>query len=281
MKKSYIAALLVGLCVLVATTGCGRKSAVEAGPIVITDASTDMAMSDIVEPIAFIPLEVTDSCLLRQVSRVVQTDDSYYVADARMQQIVRFGKDGKFIAKIGRQGPGPDEFARMSDVDVSPDGDSVYVCSSPSEVMVYGKNGNFIRRVGLDVDVPLSKLCVLKEGFVMSADDVMPETDRFYIFDGNFNLISRSHPRQDGITSTICSQIAGGGPDGYFLDWYNNELYAGSPASGGAEKVAGCARRREKRADTRPYGTDDAPGRCRFYQPLGNIRLETDCIYHM
>lgn len=59
--------------------------------------------------IEFIPLETRKECLTKP-SHVILTKDDIFIFN-RSTGILRFGRDGKFKGKIGRQGKGPGEYS--------------------------------------------------------------------------------------------------------------------------------------------------------------------------
>ena len=75
-----------------------------------------MKLSEFVKDIKFIPLELTDECLLRGVERAEITDEYIYVVDKpdhRSPCVYQFDHKGNFIRRIGSQGQGPEEFIEM------------------------------------------------------------------------------------------------------------------------------------------------------------------------
>ncbi|MBP2681470.1 MAG: 6-bladed beta-propeller, partial [Candidatus Krumholzibacteriota bacterium] len=54
----------------------------------------------------------------------ITSDDSgnVYALDAQLNQVVIFSPEGKYLRSIGREGEGPGEFQRPSDLFLSPDG---------------------------------------------------------------------------------------------------------------------------------------------------------------
>ena len=72
-----------------------------------------MKLSDIVENIEFVPLELTDDCLLRGVDHAEVTDEYIYVVDKPdflSPCVYQFDRKGHFLHKIGTKGEGPEEF---------------------------------------------------------------------------------------------------------------------------------------------------------------------------
>jgi hypothetical protein len=74
-----------------------------------SDGAT-MLLSEIAEDITFIPLEVTDECLVRSDLIPLFHKDYIVVHDGYPNPIFLFDRTGKFIRKIGNRGQGPGEY---------------------------------------------------------------------------------------------------------------------------------------------------------------------------
>jgi hypothetical protein len=94
--------------------------------------------------IKYIPLETKEESLLQGVSNLKFCEENILVHF--FETILKFKPDGSFIAKIGNQGRGPDEFQTAQAVNLNPKTKSIYVLSRwENKFYVYSKNGEFIR----------------------------------------------------------------------------------------------------------------------------------------
>jgi hypothetical protein len=73
------------------------------------DKGTTMLLSEIVENITFIPLEITDKSFISNNCRFFFSD-KYIVTVDDYYQMLLFSLTGKFIRKIGNRGQGPGEY---------------------------------------------------------------------------------------------------------------------------------------------------------------------------
>lgn len=62
----------------------------------------------------YIALETTDESLIGSIGHLVVYREEFYLFDKNVKQILRFGKDGKFLCRYGQKGSGPGEYASIS-----------------------------------------------------------------------------------------------------------------------------------------------------------------------
>lgn len=75
--------------------------------------------------------EAEEPPVLGHLSAIAVADDDIYVADQQAGRVHRFTRDGRYVNALGRQGEGPGELQRPSEVEVGPDG-TVWVADPPS-----------------------------------------------------------------------------------------------------------------------------------------------------
>lgn len=214
---------------VVSLMGCSKNANnhTDITEINLCEGNSAIVMTDFVSPTSFVMLEGTDSCLLRTIDKVVESEDAIYVLDRTSQEISKFDHDGSFLFKIGRKGNGPDEYARVYDIDISDNQQIIYLCVSDSEVLAFDTaSGRFVKRHQIDTEIPFSSIQIMGDEFIMAADDVPQEFDRMYLLTSDFRLSDSFLSRGPGITSSLCPQIRKGSDRLYFLDWYNNILYS-------------------------------------------------------
>lgn len=177
-------------------------------------------------PVGFVALEETDSCILRSIDKIVETTDAYYVLDKPSQILAKFDKDGKYNCTIGRQGSGPGEYLRINDFDISEDSQTIYISSQNSEILTYSSiDGSLIDITKINTAIPLSEIAILRNGIFMTADDVPADIERLYSLDKHLDIVGAYQYRGDGLTSTLCRQLRRDNDSLYFMDWVNNTLF--------------------------------------------------------
>lgn len=73
--------------------------------------------SQFVEDIEFVPLEITDDCLLDEfLKKIVVTKEFIFVYDYNL--CYRFDRKGKFLNKIGARGNGPGEYVKAMSISI-------------------------------------------------------------------------------------------------------------------------------------------------------------------
>ena len=70
----------------------------------------NLMISEVIEDIEYIKLETTPNCLISKVSGVSISENHLAIFDYRSSSFLLFSRSGKFIRKIGSQGPGPEEY---------------------------------------------------------------------------------------------------------------------------------------------------------------------------
>ncbi len=122
---------LLIICSVVFITGCEKniKTQYDSTPIVIEwKNNQQILLSDIVDSIAYIPLETTDKSLIGRISKVVCTNEYIYILDSDISKSVFvFDHLGQFISVINNIGKGPGEFMNIDD----------FCCNTKGEVFIY------------------------------------------------------------------------------------------------------------------------------------------------
>lgn len=204
--------------------GCNHKMPM-TDTIDFSQSTEKISMADYIQPVAFIELEETDSCLLHESVKVQQTSDAIYIMDGGADKLYKFDTQGHFIRSISNKGQGPEEYLSLEDFTVSMNGDSIYICSAPSEIKAFDSNGHYCGGYAVDSEAPLTELDIIESGFVMAADNLIESADRFYCLDKDFKIVSSSCARNALPAATICRQSRSADGRGYFLNWVDNTLY--------------------------------------------------------
>jgi hypothetical protein len=145
-----------------------------------------------------------EGVLLGVVSQITSDDGgTLYVLDAQLNQVVVFSPEGKYIRSIGREGDGPGEFRRPTDLFLTSDGNVAVIQRMPGRIVLLTPEGE---PVG-DMRVP------------------RPENDGTLMFGGgrlaakNVVLNVNTFARRDAGFSTTTSLVAID-PDGNLVATY-------------------------------------------------------------
>lgn len=191
MKTIYCLAL--ALCCVACTTqnnGKGNLPEIELGEIKAHAVQEELAWEDMGARIQATCLETNDSCLLNNISQLVDVDYLWIVAD---RQIYQFGKDGTFIRRIGQKGQGPQEYIAPEHILVDGLQKKVYVLDYLGrKVMTFDYEGRFADSWALPEDYSLNRMA-LHEGklyYTAYANSVAPDLLAFDKETGGMDTLS-------------------------------------------------------------------------------------------
>lgn len=124
-----------------------------------------------------IPLETSDSCLLSKVEQLVDRDFLWIVSD---KQIYKFGKDGKFIGKIGKVGQGPEEYVAPQQILVDGKEKRLFVLDYfGRKTLVLDYEGNVLKSFGLPQDYSLNKIAFVDNELLYTSMNNSVKPDLF------------------------------------------------------------------------------------------------------
>lgn len=97
--------------------------------------------------IIYIPLKTTPQNVISEIDNIVFSDNYFLTRDNSSSKApYLFRYDGSFITEVGTFGRGPNEFTGISDIDINPINESIYIANGPQpKFLVYSKNGEFLR----------------------------------------------------------------------------------------------------------------------------------------
>lgn len=163
-----------------------------------------------------IPLETTDSCLIKEISCMEESRKFYWLGfDNR---IGKFDKTGHFLQYIGASGQGPEEYVSIKKIQPVEEEQRLYVMDYFGRKMnVYGFDGSFVCSFKLPEETWMDNFRY-KEGKVYyqtTGNSVMPD---IYCYDV-----------QAGRMDTICKREREMGTEGYagqsYIYTLNEDMY--------------------------------------------------------
>jgi hypothetical protein len=104
----------------------------------------DVGLSEIVENVKCIPLEINDSCIIDKIIKVKTMKSQIYIADN--SHVFQFDADGGFVKQIGRKGRGPGEHHLIFDFCLNHLNGTINLLAS-NGIIQYDENNNFIKSV--------------------------------------------------------------------------------------------------------------------------------------
>ena len=99
--------------------------------------------------VSFVKLETTEDNLIGGISQILFVNNKIIVVDFDVSKTITvYDESGKFLNKIGKLGQGPEEYAYLGHVILTPDKSTVVVVDMGSGNLKYfGLEGNFIKSV--------------------------------------------------------------------------------------------------------------------------------------
>lgn len=108
---------------------------------------------EIIKEINYIPLETHQECLLGEIKKVLTTDDLFYIQDRGInQKVFIFNKGGNYITSIGTYGKGPGELIDLTDFDLDPNNDRIFILDNhQNKVIICNQyTGQLIKEIKID-----------------------------------------------------------------------------------------------------------------------------------
>lgn len=93
---------------------------------------------------SIVPLQTNDKSLIGRITKVIATDEYYFVFDRKNQKLLQFSKSGKFYRQIGQRGKGPGEYYAFLDFDIDESTQQIYLLDIRS-VHLYDFTGSLIK----------------------------------------------------------------------------------------------------------------------------------------
>lgn len=108
---------------------------------------TQLKLSDVAEGLEYIQMDTT--WLIRGSWDMEMTDK--YIFIAARDELLQYGRDGKFIKTIGSKGQGPGEFSSCTNIALDAEGERIFV-KDWERVMVYSFEGEFLGYISLPLE---------------------------------------------------------------------------------------------------------------------------------
>lgn len=162
-KKTTVLVLFVCLFFVCA---CSVKSDREYDcPIVKVDLSTpqkSLVLTDIIESVELIKLELPDSLFFGIVSSVQCVDSTIFVTDKKQKCIFRFNKKGIFLNTIGARGEAPGEYRDITIFFVG--NRYVYICDmGMREILCYTHQGKYVKSIAFGFDIVFDDITAISD----------------------------------------------------------------------------------------------------------------------
>lgn len=118
-----------------------------ANPLVTAPEGNAQQENSLKTTIHYLPLETTEECLIGNIDKL-ESDDCYiFIFDRENGAVFRFSqKDGSFQNKYSRQGRGPGEYTRLTDMSIDKKRKEICLLDQFGfKIMYFDYNGNLLR----------------------------------------------------------------------------------------------------------------------------------------
>ncbi len=115
-------------------------------------SNMNLKMSDVVDSICYVSLETDTVCLVGQIDKLIPMDTAFIVVDKDIaRSIYVFNREGRFIRKIGKSGPGPEEYLGIEDVCLDQEKGQIVILDLKSKhFLIYSLEGEFVKSIRFD-----------------------------------------------------------------------------------------------------------------------------------
>lgn len=137
----------IGLLLVVALAACKEKRESAVLPLTVRVKDTvEVPLSVIAEKVERIELETSPASLTGKWMKMQMAGENIFVFRLK-QEVLEFGRDGRFKRKIGAVGKGPGEY--QMPVSMVVDGDALYLLVTGNKILKYDTTGRFIETIPL------------------------------------------------------------------------------------------------------------------------------------
>lgn len=121
----------------------------------------------------------------------VYNDENIYVADTKEMHIKVFDKKGQFLRVIGKMGQGPDEIARIRNIQITSKNELLVNDTRNRKILYFSLDGKFLRSVDTGKFRILELYCDSDNNYYIVSGVVSPPNPHYDLskFDGDLNVI--------------------------------------------------------------------------------------------
>lgn len=144
--------IITFLSLVILLLSCSKKTNAPEHSQKIFDIRIDVdKISDsynISPDVDIVPLETNENCLIGGVFKIIYANQTYYILDKLSNQILLFDNKGKFVSKLNRSGPGPQEYVRIDEFTVV--GQDIWISDNASKrIICYNKGNSVVESISM------------------------------------------------------------------------------------------------------------------------------------
>ena len=134
------------LC-LASAISCENKTQTNSFDYRDFEKASTLSLTDVFEPIRFIPLKTDEAYNLSNILKVCMSEDSFYLLTVNPLGIFRFALDGSLISTISVEGRAEGEYLIPTDIAYSKADNVLYVADIAKGIMKFSSDGTYLSTI--------------------------------------------------------------------------------------------------------------------------------------
>lgn len=134
------------LC-LASAISCENKTQTNSFDYRDFEKASTLSLTDVFEPIRFIPLKTDEAYNLSNILKVCMSEDSFYLLTVNPLGIFRFALDGSLISTISVEGRAEGEYLIPTDIAYSKADNVLYVADRVKGIMKFSSDGAYLSTI--------------------------------------------------------------------------------------------------------------------------------------
>lgn len=172
----------------------------------------EVISDSIIRDLMLIPLETNKNCLITHVDKIKKYEDKIYILDRKEGKILIFNLSGDFLGKVSHKGKGFGEYLLISDFDVHPQKNHIYILDGMTGKILVYQDDEFLKDYKPKFGSNVHSFCFL-EGSKMVFNNQLTKAKKglnyqlIYV-DSGFDVIDKKIPYTRNSPSLVMSPIS-------------------------------------------------------------------------
>lgn len=154
------------LC-LASAISCENKTQTNSFDYRDFENAPTLSLSEVFEPIRFIPLKTDEAYNLSNIIKVCMSEDSFYLLTVNPLGIFRFALDGSLISTISVEGRAEGEYLIPTDIAYSKADNVLYVADIAKGIMKFSSDGTYLSTISTTTSYKNRQFVVSDSGSII------------------------------------------------------------------------------------------------------------------
>ena len=154
------------LC-LASAISCENKTQTNSFDYRDFENAPTLSLSEVFEPIRFIPLKTDEAYNLSNILKVCMSEDSFYLLTVNPLGIFRFALDGSLISTISVEGRAEGEYLIPTDIAYSKADNVLYVADIAKGIMKFSSDGTYLSTISTTTSYKNRQFVVSDSGSII------------------------------------------------------------------------------------------------------------------